>query len=73
MRQPQEDRVSLKRARGSKEAGGQPEGTGKSPSAKFGLFGVEMIEKEVKLSGSTGRVYLPLDWVGKHVKIIRID
>jgi len=57
----------------SKEISGQPEGAGRSPSAKFGLFGVEMIEKEVKLSGNTGRVYLPLDWVGKHVKIIRID
>jgi putative transposon-encoded protein len=32
-----------------------------------------MIEKEVKRSGNTGRVYLPLDWVGKNVKIIRVD
>jgi hypothetical protein len=40
---------------------------------KFGVFGEEMIEKEVKLSGNTGRIYLPLDWVGKHVKIIRVD
>ncbi len=40
---------------------------------KFGLYGDEMIEKEVKQSGNSGRVYLPLDWLGKHVKIIRID
>lgn len=40
---------------------------------KFGLYGDEMIEKEVKQSGNSGRVYLPLEWVGKHVKIIRID
>ena len=40
---------------------------------KFEVYGEEMIEKEVKRSGNTGRVYLPLDWVGKHVKIIRVD
>jgi putative transposon-encoded protein len=32
-----------------------------------------MIEKRVKLSGNSGRVYLPPDWVGHQVKIIRID
>ena len=32
-----------------------------------------MIEKEVKLSGNSGRVYLPPDWVGRRVKIIRIE
>ena len=45
----------------------------KSPKSKFEVFGEEMIEKEVKQSGNSGRVYLPPEWVGKHVKIIRID
>lgn len=40
---------------------------------KFEVFGEEMIEKQVKLSGNSGRVYLPPDWVGHRVKIIRID
>jgi putative transposon-encoded protein len=40
---------------------------------KFEVYGEEMIEKKVKLSGNSGRVYLPPDWVGHHVKIIRID
>ncbi len=40
---------------------------------KFEIFGEEMIDKEVKPSGNSGRVYLPPDWVGKHVKIIRVD
>ncbi|HBB17213.1 MAG TPA: cytoplasmic protein [Syntrophus sp. (in: bacteria)] len=40
---------------------------------KFEVFGEEMIEKEVKQSGNSGRVYLPPEWVGKQVKIIRID
>ncbi len=40
---------------------------------KFEVYGEEMIEKQVKLSGNSGRVYLPPDWVGHRVKIIRID
>ena len=43
------------------------------PKAKFEVYGEEMIEKEVKQSGNSGRVYLPPEWVGKNVKIIRID
>ncbi len=41
--------------------------------SKFEVYGEEMIEKEVKQSGNSGRVYLPPEWVGKYVKIIRID
>ena len=40
---------------------------------KFEIWGEEMIEKKVKLSGNSGRVYLPPNWVGHNVKIIRID
>lgn len=40
---------------------------------KFEIYGEEMLEKEVKSSGNSGRVYLPPDWVGHHVKIVRID
>jgi putative transposon-encoded protein len=56
-----------------KEISGNPEDPGDADKAKFWVLGEEIIEKEVKPSGNTGRVYLPLDWVGKHVKIIRID
>ena len=65
--------IALKTEMDLKEISGKPEDPGKPPKAKFGVFGEEMIEKEVKPSGNTGRVYLPFDWVGKHVKIIRID
>jgi len=41
--------------------------------SKFEVYGEEMIEKEVKQSGNSGRVYLPPEWVGKRVKIIRTD
>jgi putative transposon-encoded protein len=40
---------------------------------KFEVYGEEMLEKEVKLSGNSGRVYLPPDWVGHQVKIIRVS
>ncbi len=40
---------------------------------KFEIWGEEMIEKKVKSSGNSGRVYLPPNWVGHDVKIIRID
>ncbi|MDJ0914180.1 MAG: DUF2080 family transposase-associated protein [Desulfobacterales bacterium] len=40
---------------------------------KFEIYGEEMIEKMVKASGNSGRVYLPPNWVGHQVKIIRID
>jgi putative transposon-encoded protein len=52
---------------------GKIEESSQSLKAKFEVFGEEMIEKEVKQSGNSGRVYLPPEWVGKHVKIIRID
>ena len=40
---------------------------------KFEIYGEEMIEKRVKSSGNSGRVYLPPNWVGHKVKIIRTD
>ena len=45
----------------------------KARKVKFEIFGEEMLEKEVKLSGNSGRIYLPPEWIGKHVKIIRTD
>lgn len=48
-------------------------GAGMNAKVKFEVYGEEMIEKKVKLSGNSGRVYLPPDWVDHHVKIIRID
>jgi putative transposon-encoded protein len=50
----------------------EEEGPDKKVS-KFEVHGHEMVEKLVKKSGNSGRVYLPPDWVGKKVKIIRID
>jgi putative transposon-encoded protein len=40
---------------------------------KFIVYGEEMLERIVKMSGNSGRIYLPPHWVGCRVKIIRID
>lgn len=45
----------------------------KKKQVKFEIFGEELIEKRVKASGNSGRVYLPPNWIGHHVKIVRID
>lgn len=43
------------------------------PRVKFELYGEEMIEKQVKASGNSGRIYLPPNWVGHTVKIIKVE
>ena len=48
-------------------------GQSRIPLTKFEVYGQELVEKVVKQSGNSGRVYLPPDWVGKHTKIIRVD
>ena len=53
--------------------GGVPKMARARKEAKFEVFGQEMVEKVVAKSGSSGRVYLPPDWIGKRVKVIRVD
>ena len=38
---------------------------------KFEVYGEVLIEKIVRQNGKGGRVYLPPDWVGKTIKIIK--
>ncbi len=40
---------------------------------KIQLEGYEMLEKQVNKSGNSGRVYTPIEWVGKRVKIILLE
>ena len=40
--------------------------------AKFEVLGEEMIEKKVNSSGNSGRVYLPPEWIGSKVKVIKL-
>jgi putative transposon-encoded protein len=55
------------------ETGHEPSLEKPGKQVKFEIYGEEMIEKKVKSSGNSGRVYLPPNWVGHNVKIIRID
>ncbi|MBW2430576.1 MAG: DUF2080 family transposase-associated protein [Deltaproteobacteria bacterium] len=57
----------------STEAQKEPIGDTLNNKVKFEIYGEEMIEKRVKSSGNSGRVYLPPHWVGHKVKIIRTD
>lgn len=40
---------------------------------KIELCGFEMLEKVVNQSGNSGRVYVPIEWIGKRVKIILVE
>lgn len=37
------------------------------------LTGFEMLEKQVNKSGNSGRVYVPVEWIGKQVKVILLE
>jgi putative transposon-encoded protein len=39
---------------------------------KFEIYGEQMIEKTVNSSGNSGRVYLPPEWIGTKVKVIKV-
>jgi putative transposon-encoded protein len=40
---------------------------------KIELTGFEMFEKQVNKSGNSGRVYVPVEWIGKRVKIVLLE
>lgn len=37
------------------------------------INGFQIIEKVVKQSGNSGRVYVPIEWVGRKVKVVLIE
>lgn len=40
---------------------------------KIEIAGFEMLEKVVNKSGNSGRIYVPIEWIGKRVKIILVE
>jgi len=40
---------------------------------KIQIEAYQVIEKIVKSGGNSGRVYVPVDWIGKRVKILLMD
>ncbi len=51
----------------------EPSPKNEARMVKFEIFGEEMLEKRVQNSGRSGRIYLPPDWVGRRIKVIRIE
>ncbi len=53
----------------------KPDARGKTDhyreKVKFEIYGEEIIEKKVNSGGNSGRVYLPPDWIGTRVKVIK--
>jgi len=66
MSRAEQDNASVKHTSGQVAASARHK-------VKFEVLGEEMIEKQVKRSANSGRVYLPSEWVGKSVKIIRVE
>jgi len=42
-------------------------------ATKIQLTGFEMLEKQVNKSGNSGRVYVPVEWIGKRVKVVLLE
>ncbi len=39
----------------------------------YQIRGYEVIVKKVTPAGTSGKIYLPVDWIGKRVKVVRFD
>lgn len=44
-----------------------------NPEMEVTIKAYQVIEKFVKPSGNSGRVYVPKEWVGKRVKVFLLD
>jgi putative transposon-encoded protein len=44
-----------------------------NPAMKIEVEAYQVIEKTVKPSGNSGRVYVPKEWVGKRVKVFLVE
>jgi putative transposon-encoded protein len=44
-----------------------------SQEMKIEITAYQIIEKTVKQSGNSGRVYVPVEWIGKKVKVALLE
>ena len=58
-------------ATNGKKNGRQPPKDIQRRKVKFEIYGDEMIEKTVNSSGNSGRIYLPPEWIGTKVKVVK--
>lgn len=63
--------LSMKHAKNTLKKDGKP--SPRQKQFRVELYGEEVVEKVVKASGNSGRVYLPPMWAGCRVRIIKID
>ena len=57
---------------GKDKSNNQPPHTTTVPEkVKFEIYGEEMVQKVVRSSGNSGRIYLPPEWIGTRVKVIK--
>ncbi|MFH1058963.1 MAG: DUF2080 family transposase-associated protein [Pseudomonadota bacterium] len=50
-----------------------PEASAATRLVQFTIYGREVVQKRVTRSGQSGRIYLPAEWLGKTVTVIRQD
>jgi len=56
-----------------KRAAERPNASPVSSPIEFHMKGYEIVQKKVKPAGTSGRVYVPNSWVGKLVKVVRLE
>jgi putative transposon-encoded protein len=44
-----------------------------NPSMEVKLEAYQVVEKVVKASGNSGRVYVPKEWIGRRVKVLLLE
>lgn len=54
-----------------RETNEKSEETYSRTKVKFEIYGEELIEKTVRSSGNSGRIYLPPEWIGTKVKVVK--
>ncbi|MCK5458853.1 MAG: DUF2080 family transposase-associated protein [Thermoplasmatales archaeon] len=37
------------------------------------MEGYEVVEKRAELGGNSARIYIPKHWIGKRVRVVRLD
>jgi putative transposon-encoded protein len=54
---------------------GKPNRSIEKPKApvRMEILGEELCMKTVKRTGQSGRIYLPSSWIGRRVKVVRVD
>lgn len=47
--------------------------TMKEKPMEIKMEGYEVVEKKAELGGNSARIYVPKHWIGKRVRVVRLD